>query len=73
MSESKSKAPNGRLKVSVKLLGKDGNAFYILGTCMKAMRRAGWNREEVEEFSELCMVVDYDNLLRVVMEYCEVD
>lgn len=27
--------------IEVQLTGQDGNAFYIIGTCLQAMRRAG--------------------------------
>ena len=36
--------------ITVQLTGKDGNAFYILGICLRAMRRAGLSQEECEAF-----------------------
>mgnify|MGYP001214909909 CR=1 FL=1 len=58
-------------KLTVKLIGKDGNAFFILGTVRKALLRAG-RKEEADEFMRKATSGDYDNLLRVVMEYVDV-
>lgn len=60
-----------RKKVICKLSTLDGNAFSILGRVSKAMRQAGWSREEITEFHKEATVGNYDNLLRVCMEYVE--
>jgi hypothetical protein len=60
-------------EVKVKLVGKDGNAFSILGRVMKAMRRARLPREEVNAFTAEATSGDYDHLLRTVMEWVDVD
>ena len=59
-------------KLKVKLIGKDGNAFFILGTVRKALLKEGMN-QEANEFMEKATSGDYDNLLRVVMEYVDVE
>jgi len=56
----------------VKLIGKDGNAYFILGTVKKALEKEGM-RQEAKEFIEKATSGDYDNLLRVVMEYVDVE
>ncbi len=56
-------------KVEVRLVGEDGNAFSILGRVSKAMRRAGWTQAEVEEYIAEATSGNYDNLLRITMEY----
>lgn len=56
----------------VKLIGMDGNAYFILGTVKKALEKAGM-RQEAKEFIEKATSGDYDNLLRVVMEYVDVE
>ncbi len=58
-------------KPSVKLIGKDGNAFFILGTVRRALLKAGM-KEEADEFIREATSGDYENLLRVVMEYIDV-
>ena len=55
--------------VSVDLIGQDGNAFFILGRVMKEMRRGGVSAEGIEDFRKDATSGDYDNLLRVVMNY----
>jgi hypothetical protein len=39
-------------KPRVKLIGRDGNAFAILGACRRALRRAGYTEDEVEAFTD---------------------
>jgi hypothetical protein len=58
--------------VSVDLIGRDGNAFLILGRVMKEMRRGGVSAEGIEDFRKDATSGDYDNLLRVVMNYVRV-
>jgi hypothetical protein len=59
-------------KPKVKLIGRDGNAFFILGTVRKALLKEG-KKQETQEFMEKATSGDYDNLLRVVMEYVDVE
>lgn len=60
-------------KPSVTLTGVDGNAFAIMGACVKAGRRAGMSREKLDEFKAECMSGDYDNLLQTCFRYFDVD
>ena len=64
MIKTKPKFPD----VKVKLTGYDGNAFTIMGRASKAMRDAGCTKEEIDEYRDLSMSGDYDNLLRVAMQ-----
>ncbi len=57
----------------VKLVGEDGNAFFILGRVRRAMKREGWSREAIEQFTEEATSGDYNNLLGVVLKYCDED
>ncbi len=58
--------------VQVQLVGEDGNAFAIMGKVVKAMRRAGCDSELITQYQREAMSGDYDNLLRVTMNYVEV-
>ena len=60
------------IKPTVKLVGKDGNAFSILGRVRKALRRAG-QEDLIEEFTNEATNGDYDHLLQTVCKYCEVE
>ncbi len=59
-------------KPSVKLLGGDGNAFIIMGTVMKALRKAGADDEYIQQYKKEATGGDYDNLLSVTMDYVEI-
>lgn len=58
--------------VEVELVGQDGNAFAIMGRVSQALRHGGASREEVKQYQEESMSGDYDNLLRVAMEWVDV-
>jgi len=59
-------------EIEVKLIGRDGNAFTILGTVAKALRRAGVDPTEIETYQDEAMSGDYDNLLAVTMAWVTV-
>ncbi len=59
--------PEG-MKVVVKLVGEDGNAFSILGRVRRALRRAGMP-EKAEEYLARATTGDYHHLLAVTLEY----
>jgi hypothetical protein len=65
MSESK---PKPRVKLS----GENGNAFVIIGKVERALSQNGYSSEVIKEFKEKATDGDYDNLLRVCMEYVNV-
>jgi hypothetical protein len=50
------------------LVGEDGNAFSILGRCVRAARAAGWSAERIAAFRDEATSGDYNHLLRVVQE-----
>lgn len=51
-------------QVKVKLIGKNGNAYAILGECKYAAKKAGISKEEIDKFLKEAMSGDYDNLLK---------
>jgi hypothetical protein len=58
--------------VAVQLSGTDGNAFAILGTVQKALRRAGVPDEEVKAFYAEATSGDYAHLLQTAMRWVDV-
>ena len=58
--------------VHVQLTGQGGNAFAIIGTVNKALRRAGVSEIERSMFVEEAMSGDYDNVLRTAMQWVTV-
>jgi hypothetical protein len=59
-------------EIEVSLVGKDGNAFAIMGEVSKALRKAGVSSDEVNEYTSQSMSGDYDNLLRTAMRWVSV-
>ena len=58
--------------IRVELVGHDGNAFAIMGRVRSALKKAGASEEELTQYSNESMSGDYDNLLRVAMQWVEV-
>lgn len=59
--------------IKVKLLGEDGNAFFILGRCLQAMRRAGISEKERDEFRKEATSGNYDYLLATCFKWFDVE
>lgn len=58
-----------KVKPELKLLGEDGNAFFILGKAMRVAKRNGMDWEKI--YAEATSG-DYDHLLATMMEYFDV-
>lgn len=58
--------------VRVKLVGKDGNAFAIMGEVIKALKKAGASSKEVAQFQQEAMSSDYNNLLLTCLKWVDV-
>ena len=63
---------NEREVPTVELTGKDGNAFVVMGAIRVAMRRANWTKEEITEVMDDMMSGNYNHLLSVALDVCEV-
>ena len=59
-------------EVEVQLTGNDGNAFAIMGAVSKALRSAGVDKLEIDEYVKESMSGDYNNLLRTAMKWVSV-
>lgn len=59
--------------ITVQLVGKDGNAFNILGICRRAMKRAHLPESEIEAFTTEATNSNYDHLLATVCEHFNVE
>ena len=60
-------------KPTIKLVGRDGNAFAILAECRRAARRAGWESDKINDMLNEMMSGDYNHLLVTAMRYFEVE
>jgi hypothetical protein len=53
-------------KVSMQLVGIDGNAFSIMGAFSSNARRQGWTSEEIKSVLDEAMSGDYNHLLATI-------
>ena len=59
-------------KPHVQLTGEDGNAFFIIARCGKALKKAG-QEDKAKEFTDKAFNAgSYDEVLRLAMTYCDV-
>jgi hypothetical protein len=56
-------------KVEVRLVGEDGNAYFILARVASALKRGGVDKPEIDAFYKEATSGDYDNLLRTCMRW----
>jgi hypothetical protein len=59
-------------EIEVELSDQDGNAFFIIGSVQKALRRGGVSAEEIAEFRAEAMSGDYDHVLQTCMAWVDV-
>jgi len=60
-------------KPVVKLIGKDGNVFSIIGNVSKSLKKAGLS-DYAEEFrNRVFNGSSYDHVLNIVQEYVEIE
>lgn len=62
-----------RKKPTVNLVGEDGNALIIVGRCAKALYKAGYSPDEINQFREEALSGDYDNVLQTAIKWCDVE
>lgn len=61
-------------KPTVRLVGKNGNAYHILGTVSDALKKTvGGSPELATQYTEEATSGSYDHLLRVTSEYVNVE
>ena len=59
--------------ITVRLTSEDGNAFNILGICLRAICQAGLSQEERDAFYAEATSGSYDHLLATCMEWFNVE
>lgn len=59
--------------IVVQLSGIDGNAFSIMGTVSKALRRGGVPKDEIDDYMKESMSGDYDHVIQTAMAWVEVE
>ena len=61
------------LKPTIQLIGQDGNAFAIMGNIKRALKRAGADKEYIDEYLKEATSGDYNHLLTVSMKYVNIE
>ena len=59
-------------EITVKLTGKDGNAFAVMGAVRRELKQADVSADEVDEYTKQSTSGDDDNLLQVAMSWVTV-
>ena len=55
-------------EIKVRLTGTDGNAFAIIGTVNKALKRANVSKEDRDTFMAEAKSGDYDHVLQTCLK-----
>lgn len=58
--------------IRVRLVGEDGNAFFIISRVRKALQRGGVSTEDIKTFTAEAMSGDYANVIGVVTQWVHV-
>jgi hypothetical protein len=58
--------------IEVEISGIDGNAFSIMGTVQKALKRAGVSKEEQDQYFEEATSGDYHNVISTTMKWVSI-
>jgi len=58
-------------KIDLKLVGLDGNAFFLMGAFSKQAKNEGWTDEEIEIVIKKAMSGNYDTLVATLASHCE--
>ena len=60
-------------KPTANLLGSDGNVFFLLGTCTRALKRAGLKAEAEELANRVMGAGSYDEALQTMLQYVDAE
>jgi hypothetical protein len=63
--------PTVNKKVSLRLIGLDGNAFSLMGAFQSQARKEKWTAEEIKSVIDEAMAGDYRHLVGTLADHCE--
>lgn len=55
--------------IEIQLSSVDGNAFSIIGKCLKSMKESDLPKSEQNKFLKEATASNYDNLIQVCMKW----
>ena len=61
------------MKPKCKLVGQDGNIFNLIGIASRTLKEAGFKEKAAEMGHRIKGSKSYDEALRIIMEYVEVE
>lgn len=61
-----------KTNLKVKLIGEDGNVFYILGKVLLALKKGGYNKKFQDEFIKEATSGDYNHVIATINDYVEI-
>ena len=61
------------MKPKCKLVGQDGNIFNLMGIAARTLKEAGFKEKATEMTDRITKSKSYDEALRIIMEYVEVE
>lgn len=64
---------SNKRRISVKIIGEDGNIFFIMGKVSRELKRNGQSAEAEEMCNRIYKCGSYDEALCIVMEYVDVE
>ena len=60
---------NKRVKLS--LVGRDGNAFMLIGAFRRQAKKEHWTDDEIDRVTDEAMNGNYSHLVATLMDHCE--
>ena len=73
MTEELNKDRTPLTDVTVSLVGIDGNAFNLIGRVRTELRRAGYDKDFLEQFTKEATSGDYFHLLNTIGKYVHIE
>lgn len=61
-----------QVKPRIRLVGADGNAFFLIGHAMSVAKKAGWTKDRIDAFREEATSGDYDNVLATIAKHFDI-
>jgi len=60
-----------RRKITLRLVGLDGNAFFLLGAFRRQAKKEGWTKDEIDKVLKEAQSSDYNHLLATLADHCD--
>ena len=57
--------------IKLRLVGLDGNAFFLMGAFSRQAKQEGWTKEEIAGVLHEAQSRDYDHLLATLADHCQ--